>query len=527
MAKFRDLLLSVLSTTATKREARQYIQKYGSARLGNPGTKWREQVAPKTDNGSLPRLISLVRLSGRNDHEALSDLWIPGLARTLSHIKDLGGSPVVVIDGQPQINAFLGARPRHLREYESQLTVLSDHLAAELEHYGTQSVALASPMEISAEDGNLINRHWLDRALAQDQVPVLLPLAYDRDTNETKLADSFHLCRELVLSLAKQTADLKLDKVIFIDPFGGLPSQRRKHAAHVLVNLQQEYGEISSEIRSTPITSEDDVEKRNAHLTNLDAMQDILRIGGPQTTGIITDPRAAANMLDRNPIIYNILTDRPLISPSLPPNLERSQLRTSLLRTGFPVYVRHSTAHSGLDLRREDKVGNINLTKLQRLIELSFKKKLDLKHYLTRIEQKVAAIIVVGDYDGAAIITWETCASSGRRIAYLDKFAVNPSSQGAQGVADIMLIQMIRRLFPREMLWRSRANNPVNKWYFERSRGHCRLSKSMWTMFWISDAKVPPIAEYEEVCRNIEPSLYTEEAPVTAQVELVNSRSKT
>jgi len=38
-----------------------------------------------------------------------------------------------------------------------------------------------------------------------------------------------------------------------------------------------------------------------------------------------------------------------------------------------------------------------------------------------------------------------------------------------------------------DLVWRSRADNPVNKWYFERSSGHLRMGK--WVMFWCDAEK--------------------------------------
>jgi amino-acid N-acetyltransferase len=34
----------------------------------------------------------------------------------------------------------------------------------------------------------------------------------------------------------------------------------------------------------------------------------------------------------------------------------------------------------------------------------------------------------------------------------------------------------------RDLVWRSRADNPVNKWYFERSSGF--VTRGTWKMFW-------------------------------------------
>ena len=94
-------------------------------------------------------------------------------------------------------------------------------------------------------------------------------------------------------------------------------------------------------------------------------------------------------------------------------------------------------------------------------------------------------------------------------VPYLDKFAVLKRSQGAGGVADIVFNAMVRSCFPNGVCWRSRKDNPVNKWYFERSRGTWKLSDSNWAMFWTTPGLPEDegrFRDYEAVCRTIQPS---------------------
>jgi amino-acid N-acetyltransferase len=142
---------------------------------------------------------------------------------------------------------------------------------------------------------------------------------------------------------------------------------------------------------------------------------------------------------------------------------------------------------------------------------------LDVEHYLQRVNGNLAGIIIAGEYEGGAILTWEKpyerdgtrVADPARFVPYLDKFAVLRKSQGAGGVADIVFNAMVRDCFPDGVCWRSRKDNPVNKWYFERSRGTRKLEGTNWTMFWTT----PDLAidnqkhrDYESVCRSVEPS---------------------
>jgi amino-acid N-acetyltransferase len=56
-----------------------------------------------------------------------------------------------------------------------------------------------------------------------------------------------------------------------------------------------------------------------------------------------------------------------------------------------------------------------------------------------------------------------------------DSFSANPNG-GKQGRGE-----------GRDLVWRSRSDNPINKWYFERSSGHIRMGK--WVVFWCDAEK--------------------------------------
>ncbi|KAG7825748.1 hypothetical protein KL919_000336 [Ogataea angusta] len=63
----------------------------------------------------------------------------------------------------------------------------------------------------------------------------------------------------------------------------------------------------------------------------------------PAATGLITTPAIATlrhGTRTTNPIIYNVLTDRPTISSSLPVNLKKTpQLNTTVIRRGTPLTI--------------------------------------------------------------------------------------------------------------------------------------------------------------------------------------------
>jgi amino-acid N-acetyltransferase len=168
-----------------------------------------------------------------------------------------------------------------------------------------------------------------------------------------------------------------------------------------------------------------------------------------------------------------------------------------------------ASGKTSINLREDPRV---NLPRLVALIENSFRRELDVDHYLNRIAGRTAGLIVAGDYEGGAILTWEQAPGSNdptHLVPYLDKFAVLQTSQGSAGVADIVFQAMARTCFPHGVCWRSRNDNPVNKWYFERASGTWTIPNSNWTMFWTGEGVVEDRKKWEQyvgVCTSVMPS---------------------
>lgn len=388
--------------------------------------------------------------------------------------------------------------------------------------------------------------------------------------------------------------EVSLDRVILLHSLGGIPAFRGPQSSHVFINMEQEYDEIEDELNETrsllagdsydatqndpgpasAILESNPVSKfvntevvsplpgqsepllgakaighvLDGHLENLRLCRQTLAMLPSASSGIITSPQEVANSArsqadasdlssvgtrrQRNPLIHSLLTDKPLLSSSLPPgrrgaaNHTASAIgpvtsHTTFVKRGMPLtilpnpYVQTWTAQ-GKRVQLNDP--SIDLPRLVHLIEDSFDRKLDVKNYLERVNDRIAGLIIAGEYEGGAILTWETPPgvpddgspeSVARMVPYLDKFAVLKRSQGAGGVADIVFNAMVRTCFPNGVCWRSRKDNPVNKWYFERSCGSWKLADSNWTMFWTTPGlpeDTQRFQDYEAVCREIQPS---------------------
>ena len=376
-----------------------------------------------------------------------------------------------------------------------------------------------------------------------------------------------------------------IDRIIILDPLGGIPSVSRADKPHIFINLSQEYDDIRNELTSpfvksgaaeqvseaaasmvtemrdqTPETKTDNgglssvahpiadtIHSSNLtrHLQNLNLIQQALSILPASSSAMLTTPLEAATPSEpkstdlgvgtrrpKNPLIYNLLTDKPLISSSLPiarlhpgANPLTASRGATLVKKGMPLtmipdprthaWVPPSSVHPALQL---DGHAGIDFPRLVSLIEDSFARPLDAQHYLARIAGRLAGVIVAGAYEGGAILTWElppgvpddgSDSSRTRMVPYLDKFAVRRRSQGAGGVADVVFTAMVRTCFPLGVCWRSRKTNPVNKWYFERSVGTHKIPDSTWTMFW-TDTDImrdrQRWLDYEAVCRSVQPS---------------------
>ena len=436
----------------------------------------------------------------------------------------------------------------------------------------------SAPIKVRGR-ARVINRSLLLAPLKRGVIPVVMPAGHTTDNTRIAPVEGREVVLALAREFAGITSsngpaddplalgervkiaqkEISLDRIIILDQNGGIPSTNRLNRSHVFINLEQEYEIINQELAGLKASSEasetmpsDNGRSKayESHQVNLQLIRDTLALLPPYSSALLTTPQEVAgtkrtkegNPLPgvgtrpkRNVLIHNLLTDKPIFSSSLPttrlapssPNLASSRtqfLPSTFIKRGMPLTIipdpriktwRPPTTTlpqlSLLDPR-------IDFPRLLHLIEDSFGRKLDVEHYLSRISQNLAGIIIAGSYEGAAILTWEippgATPTPERIVPYLDKFAVLKRSQGAGGVADIIFSAMVRECFPQGVVWRSRQDNPVNKWYFERSRGTWKIpidskakTKQGWTMFWTTE-KVggERFLDYAAVCGSVVPS---------------------
>lgn len=615
----QEFFLSLLNSASTKREARQYLARFKDESNNEAGvTKGKDTVhlapepsppganlgsfygasrsvynspvfrldttpIPPVDESNERLHLALVKIT---TPQVLDDYTVEGVAKTMSQLTRLGLGCCLVVD------AGVMDDDKVLRKVSLEQ---AGRVAAAVDAQpDSKSLRLDSVLSIAPTDPafpRVFSRKALLRPLHDGQIVIMTSIAYTEDSPKAVLIPA----NDAVLALTKELAGLtmipdpdedpsvssqrvsalqkevSLDRVILLDPLGGIPAFSGPQPSHVFINMEQEFDYIQNELvnvtqsatgdERVPVsgqlatTTTSPKSTLKGHLENLRLSQKALSLLPATSSGIITSAAevavsaqapqnspelsAVGTRRQRNPLIHNLLTDKSLHSSSLPLSrraatggpsengnsnntINQPTFPTTFVKRGMPLTmfpdprVAPWTAQNRPLLKLDDPA--IDLPRLVYLIEDSFNRKLDVKDYLNRINKRLAGLIIAGEYEGGAILTWETPPgvpddgseeSSARLVPYLDKFAVLKRSQGAGGVADIVFNAMVRACFPNGVCWRSRKDNPVNKWYFERSRGTWKLSDSGWTMFWttpdlMEDAQ--KFRDYEGVCRSIQPS---------------------
>ncbi|GAA5989518.1 hypothetical protein JCM11641_005559 [Rhodosporidiobolus odoratus] len=331
-------------------------------------------------------------------------------------------------------------------------------------------------------------------AIRRGEIPVIPPVALD--------ANCFSLCvsaNDAVRAIAsgltdaeaaaglryeadarlKNDVDLTPVRLMIINREGGIPSPARGGDPHLSINLSSEYEYIR-----------DSFIWHNTHptaLSNLALLRDCLAHLPRTASAVLVSHRSPKSL------IANLVTNRPALSPSLAHDLlprRNMAHQPTIIRRGLPIRVCRSMSEVDEDA-------------LTHLLEASFGKTLDRQGFYDRLRRDLDFCIIAGDYQGVAIVTNEVLRSfsppygpveGAKPIAYLDKFAVLPSLQG-DGTVDFLWgalrdeswgLGLLDALNPnlggkqgqgiaKDLVWRSRSNNPVNKWYFDRSTGFCKI----------------------------------------------------
>ena len=454
------------------------------------------------------RRTALVKIQG-----PFTDNQLDSITRGMAYLEKLGLVSVIVVENDEQ--------PRGDQDERSSIIDEVMRIVNSLEKHGSRArpvVGAIVRLGPKTEDNSLSDPNFtppethtipsdlipISSALSAGEIPVIAPFALDSFCRSVRVDANdviAGLARGMVeaSSLTKNPSqppqggsfsylnqvDLTPLRLMIINRDGGVPSYARSGYPHLLINLTSEYNHIHE-------TFDDRWNHSNpTALSNLALARTCLAYMPPTSSAIMVSHKSPSSL------IGNLITNKPALSSSLPHALLQGNKRLTphtptLLRHGLPIQVLRSVA-------------DIDRGKLNTLLEQSFNRTLDEDSFYKRLSVSLDYIIVAGDYAGAAIVTNELSSKISMPISYLDKFAVLPSHQG-DGTVDFLWVALHDESYGlglpfsanpnggkegkgegHDLVWRSRSNNPVNKWYFERSTGHLRMGS--WVLFWCDGEK--------------------------------------
>jgi len=398
-----------------------------------------------------------------------TDKQLQSICNGMVFLRRLGLVSIIVIDLDDWNASAEGARQRIVNEVM--------RVAEMIEGHGGSARPIMDPtLKRHRKTGKLVldSIKSLRSAIRRGEIPVLPPFCLEEggissciSPNELIPALSEALAQKSIQ--AENEIDLTPVRIMIINREGGIPSHARGGTPHLSINLESEYEFICKTFeweKSHPTA-----------LDNLTLMRDCLSVLPRTASAVVVSHRSP------KALVANLVTNRPAHSPSL--HMSAFPAHVKLDRT--PTILRH-----GLPIRVHQDLKDVDLTALTRLLEASFGKTLNQDAYYSRLNHCLDFIIIAGDCAAVAIVTKE---GSQGEVSYLDKFAVLPSLQG-DGTVDFMWGALRDESFGLglldalnnngglegrgqgvDLVWRSRANNPVNKWYFERSNGFVKLAE--------------------------------------------------
>ncbi|KAJ7596875.1 hypothetical protein C8J56DRAFT_918543 [Mycena floridula] len=525
-----DFILSILRANPSLRDTRSYLASFGPRPVQKPTLSLpsllkvpsfpaaaAETTLPEPITHEHPespivasilnpvlRRTALVKIQG-----PFTDTRLESIAKGLVYLEKLGLVSVIVVENDELVRGEQDGRLPLVEETMRIVSALEGQGAKARPVLGAvvrlgpkpdDSDSISdldfTPPEAHTYPSDLVP---IRSALRAGEIPVISPFALDSFCRSVRIDSNDvigALARGMVeaanhSSSASDDVDLTPLRLMIINREGGVPSYARSGYPHLLINLTSEYQYIH------------DTFHRPWHETNPTALSNLALA---RTCLAYMPPTSSAVMVShRSPssLIANLITNKPALSSSLPHALLQGNRKLTphtptLLRRGLPIRVVRSSAE-------------IDKPKLTALLEQSFGRILDEDAFYKRLEKTLDFVIVAGDYVGAAVVTNEPRVDSSDPISYLDKFAVLPSHQG-DGTVDFLWVALHDESYGlghpfsanpnggkggqgegRDLVWRSRANNPVNKWYFERSSGHIRMGS--WVLFWCDAEKRLKIEE--------------------------------
>ncbi|KAJ2752388.1 Amino-acid acetyltransferase, mitochondrial [Coemansia pectinata] len=483
LTRSRELILSVLSTVPSPREARKFIDSVSGHETLRSQREFEErqaQLAIEQASG-VSALVPGEFLHPHTEAQApmrtlaalvcVDSLETHGVGKLLAQMQRIGVAPIVIV----------AANGDHLS------AVARTHVLADaVEREGGRARPICGGVF-----GSDVCSEPITAAIADGQIPVVAPLAVDEAQRLVVLDTRSVTALARALAALERAGSMSVARLILLGSESGIAAGGELQR---LVNLEEDYVRLEESCGQTGA---------------LQLMRTCLGILAPTAVGIVASVHADPSLVlkgliserptavpqykkpDSHPVVARVLDGVPNYQPisghaKEAPLIQPSQF--TLLRHGFRIQ-----RHTSLD--------TCDLSRLRSLLESSFQRKLDMA-YFERLRNVGIQVIVAGEYQGAVIVTHEK--TSGQYLPYLDKFAVLPEVQGT-GMADILWDEL--RVACPSCMWRSRNDNGVNRWYFDRSHGHKRSPVGVgtrWVFFWYQSQTGERVLTPSDVCEGVD-----------------------
>ncbi|KAK4992783.1 Amino-acid acetyltransferase, mitochondrial [Elasticomyces elasticus] len=308
----QNFFVDVLNVSATRRDAKQFLQRYkpetptkavGRATIEAANKHKRDQWrldqtgvnlgslyvparaiagSPVFSRDHIPEEGSFLEEDASTIHMALvqlrapqglSDKTLDGVALTLTQLVRLDTQVVIVIDvDKPTPKASYQAhRDTAYVEAERLVNAIGEHSSTGARHvqsaFTTSSNSDVPTTRVLAHGSIRVStRNGLLRPLQKEQVVVVAPIAFDDTTGRHRFVSA----DEALLALTREFAGLTIntngpsnlqysyimpartsvERILVLDPVGGIPSPDRDDQRHVFINLEQEYNDILRDMSS-------------------------------------------------------------------------------------------------------------------------------------------------------------------------------------------------------------------------------------------------------------------------------------
>lgn len=358
------------------------------------------------------------------------------LASALAFLHGVGLRPIVAHGAGPQLTAALEAQGEPARWIDGQRVTtpatlavarrvfqgVATQLADAMDHQGVKARPISSGVfEVTSTSNTALGLVGTVDRVHLDAIRSTITAGYlpiVSPLGETATGQILNLNADVATS--ELARSLQPRKVVFLTPAGGLLDERG--GVIPAINLAEDYDRLGRQPW----------------------------IAG----GMALKLRQIKSLLDTLP-------DQSSVSITSPDHLAQELFthrgHGTLIRKGAPI-------------RTITNIDEIHQTRLRDLIERAFGRRLNDRPVL---RGEFMRLLIAGDYTAVAVIDDEAPAP------YLDKFAVTDQAQGAGIGASLW-----RRLLDDspKLFWRTRPDNPINPWYFQRADGMRRSEQ--WIVFW-------------------------------------------